>query len=296
MRNSRLSSNGLTLSRQDLDKLKIDIAQAFDLLKPRPTLYLEHDVPATDAFLLKSRFSRLTSQLRFVRKRSAKSCIDTPDENQRLLDARRGSAQSDETLVESDDTASDLLDVLGPLVATLQRLRARIALQSKVGQQSILTQAEEVCALLLRLIEDQQTTDHSSTVDKDDHDVEMRSLMLSALLKKVTFEQTSFQHLQTSSSPGTIPLVLAPRAASTLLIPTPLNPLIFHQNSLTRPLNLAQPRSIPIANQSYLGFAGNAQQSAWAANVIRLGSYQNSLLFSNSPVAVRRMVSTGGVA
>ncbi|WVF71551.1 hypothetical protein IAT40_006359 [Kwoniella sp. CBS 6097] len=182
-----------------------------------------------------------------------------------------------------------------------------------------------------------------------DHDLEMRDLMISALIKKVEFELSRFPGTETlptsfnSRSPAHSARTLADTSNTSnhhhsLAPPSDRasSPFVIHSTGLLAPpVNLpitttgsqalltANPNAngirrgsdpikisltaSPITNtydqrdQSQSGSRGpgfseyeyltdtTAQNSGgWAKNLVRLGSYQASLLFSNSPVAVRR--------
>ena len=240
----------------------------------------------------KPRFAyALTAPFRLVRSRSQKKRDDTIDEKTRLL-AHRDSLISDETPDEDehDDPASYLLRVLAPLVSSVQRIGPRIGSLglSRVGD--VVKLFDDICGKLEQVITKLQGESDQSAYEvgegvMHDHDLEMRNLMLSALLKKVQAERSSI----------TISSALAPKS---------VDPFILHATSLhLRPKNrVSTSVSIPLMGNGrgprpsppYSSFVTGAQSSIWTANVIRLGSFQNSALFSSSPVAVRKLI--GGKA
>ncbi|WVQ99322.1 hypothetical protein IAU59_006454 [Kwoniella sp. CBS 9459] len=323
--------------------------------------------------------------------------------------ARRGSDDSDKTLVDSHDVvesdsgaeyipaiaaaetnsafpltrrepylgstleADKLLSLLAPHISELQRLGARMSsyrsslvkgssVQSSLSPGlSILGDSEQddnnifrlfknICDRLLDLMSELKTQPHSESEHEQDHDLEMRDLMISALVKKVEFEldrlpptdqlrsglQVSTDNASKLGHDYTLAPPSRPRGST--------NPFIVHSASL-----LAPPVHLPVtttgtqaldstngvdgtgvnvnidANSNYVRRGSNpikisltpspnptsvgkqgfseyeyeceylapAQQastgSGWAKNLVRLGSYQASMLFSNSPVAVRRI-------
>lgn len=227
--------------------------------------------PALTPTSSKSRLSNFTSPFRLVRSRSQKKRYDKVEEQTGLLSARRDSDDSDQALLDQDDPASHLLAVLAPLVSGIQRLGPRTT-----GQNDVAGLFDEVCKTLKALIVELKGEESGG----DEHDLEMRSLMLSALVKKVQAERHSIT-------------IASPLAAKSL------NPFVFHATSLSnasiKPIPFSKP--IPVIGKTggalapYSSFAGGAPSSTWAMSVIRLGSFQNSMLFSPSPVAVRKLVA-----
>jgi len=246
---------------------------------------------------VKSRF-HLTAPFRLVRQRCQKKTYANIDEQIGLLASRRDSADSNQTLVEEQDVdpASQMLTVLAPLVSGLQKLRLRIPAQTD----EVMKQYEEVCGNLKVLIVE---LEGSKGTEGDEHDLEMRSLMLSALLKKVqaerqaitTASQVQAKHKANSTTTLTTTSPSAPKFN---------NPFVLHATSvnLTRKY-LAPTQRVSVSKTipsivgaagpppPYSSFVGGAQSSTWAMNIIRLGSFQNSMLFSPSPIAVRKIVT-----
>jgi hypothetical protein len=128
---------------------------------------------------------------------------------------------------------------------------------------------------------------HSGSTDSSDdpHDLEMKTLLLDALSKKIEQER--------------------PCTLATMKNSPPLpddNPLILHSSgvlsserrSITPPIQPKQ--GVPIVSGIGIGQVGmypsfsqaTQQHQAGLSNVFRLGSFQNSMLFSPSPVAVRQ--------
>ena len=227
----------------------------------------------------------LTKRLHLVRLRSQKKRYDTIDEQTGLL-------TSDQTLDEDehDDPASYLLRILAPLVSSLQRIGQLIPSLGLSGISDVVKLFDEVCDKLEQVITMLQGKSEQCAIDSGegvvhDHDLEMRTLMLSALLKKVQAERPTIS----ISSP---------------LVPKSVNPFVLHATSLNlRPPNRASTsKSIPLTGSGrtpqppppYSSLVTGAQSSVWTANVIRLGSFQNSALFSSSPVVVRKLI--GGKA
>ena len=123
----------------------------------------------------------------------------------------------------------------------------------------------------------------STNSDDDPHDLEMKTLLLDALSKKIQQER-----------PITIPTM---RNSPPLLDD---NPLVLHSSGvLSEKRSITPPSSkhgVPIGAGigiaqvgMYPSFTQAAQHhQAGLSNVFRLGSFQNSMLFSPSPVAVRQ--------
>lgn len=238
------------------------------------------------------------------------------DETRPLVsDDRRGSADSDATLVNSiegstdshvEDTAGQLLDVLAPLISALQKLTPRfknIPIEEKLVQVH-----EQVCSKLVELLDD-LTTHHQARDDsQDEHDLEMTSLMLDALRKKVEQERSvslhrpsvATQEVEAEETMTEANCEAKHPSTGLPLLPVSKNPFILHSTSiaLSPSRRSSSSTSIPIGDKAvpppgtYSAYIGGAQQT-WARNVIRIGSYQNSMLFSPSPVAVQPLASFG---
>ncbi|ODO09774.1 hypothetical protein I350_01991 [Cryptococcus amylolentus CBS 6273] len=227
------------------------------------------------------------------------------------------SADSDMTLVGSEgqggpggnaggfqeDSAGELLATLAPVIAALQHLGIKLRTHTEMlrgngdytsVKDSFLAACESVVTLLLELespnghVEGQP----DSLADVGQDNLEMRSLMLEALKKKVKTEQ---HRLSTASF------------ASPQRSPTH-DPFAVHSASSpygrSRKGGVGVTKSVPIkisavgggqaGEVAYRSFMANSQQSAWAINAVRLGSFQASALFTPSPVAVRRLVGDSG--
>ena len=282
-----------------------------------------------------TRMFKVTTPFRLVRSKIQRKNSYQIMEEERLLPDRRDSGSSDETLVNDDDPAGYLLSILAPLIAGIQRISTKL---NPFGQQfDVIDGFDRLCSKTLDLLVELKEDADEEGLRKDD--LEMKSLMLSALIRKV--EAESFKkrsHAQRRPS-LIIPMLLnsarsSPGVSSVPChseTPTPLtlqseNPFVIHASSLslsspngrvrkdlsedqdrnadidlvTRPtINRigSSSRGIPIARAGGLGgtfanFVGGAQSSLWATN-IRLGSFQNSLLFSPSPIAVRQVLGGG---
>ncbi|ORY34103.1 hypothetical protein BCR39DRAFT_577889 [Naematelia encephala] len=221
----------------------------------------------------KTRFSRFTN-FRIPRPRFQKKQYQIMDEGPLL---RRGSADSAITINETQVSSSFLLGILAPLVATLQRVTAKVANHTGQGIKELAKEAEQIGSLLNDILQDLQT--QMEIGDDDQHEEEMRSLLLSALGKKVEAETAKLQ-----------------RVISPLSIQSE-NPFIVHataQAFLSNRRQSSTPRKISSAQMvtptaSYSAILGTSQQSAgWAMNLVRVGSFQQSMLFSGSPIAVQR--------
>lgn len=194
--------------------------------------------------------------------------------------------------VDRDD-ATILLSLLAPLISRLQKLGR--AIRDCEGVMEGTYDKFTICSEKLEgKIEWYHQPTESAGVDP--HDLEMKTLLLDALSKKIQQERIN-----------TIPV--PPKVSPPPSIPNE-NPLILHstgvlraeRRSITPPV---QPnRGIPIgtgANRGVRIGIGNiggqegmypsfthATQQIGLSNVFRLGSFQNSFLFSPSPVAVRQ--------
>ena len=199
------------------------------------------------------------------------------------------------------DNASHILDILAPVVASLQKITPRIS-NNMADLETILKDYDHVCESILQLLDGLRSKDRGSV--KDDHDLEMTSLMLDALHKKVGKEQMSVHlirqpiNIKADYESMREESVAKRESEETKYMTSPLllhsqNPFVLHSTSIT----LSSTRRSSVAGKGVpieLHGATAAPkdhlmpvQQTWAKNVIRLGSFQNSMLFSPSPVAVR---------
>ena len=254
----------------------------------------------------KAFFRRVTTTFRLGRSRSHKR-YDQLEETESLICDRRGSGDSDATLVATAqvDHSAHLLEVLAPLVSALQRITPRISIG--MGDfQSIKEAHHDTCEKLSGLVEEVKETVLGEEGVRDEHDFDMACLMLDALTKKILMEQFKVTKLlaREEDAETLVNGFNGPKGAAahvSQLLPAGRNPFILHSTSIAlAPRRASETQSQPIAGQhgpaagTYSAFASGAQQ-LWARNVIRLGSYQNSLLFSPSPVAVRPLVAISQV-
>jgi hypothetical protein len=263
--------------------------------------------------LPKPRFARLRSSFRRL---STKSTPKASTSEQPLLSdiSPQGSPTSSPTstfnasIKVEEDTATLLLSLLAPLVATLQRLGGVIRDAQGGADDTALKTFTRCCEDLKVKVEGYK---HSKVDDRiDPHDLEMKTLLLDALLKKIENERTS---IEASTITHLLPPVISQSRRASIESDSSItlstrresdeNPLILHSTavlstngrSITPP---AQVRAVPIGigigigignTGVYPSFANAGQQTGFGlSNVFRLGSFQNSLLFSPSPVAVRR--------
>jgi hypothetical protein len=147
-----------------------------------------------------------------------------------------------------------------------------------------------ICGKLESLIESLHMGEGNESGEEDveaGDDLEMRALLLSALLKKIEAERAR--------------LTSPPTQALATISPSPLtlgsrNPFIVHSTSLTSTSSASKPITPAPASHlspSYATFVSNSQTSWTINNVFRLGSYQASMLFSPSPIAVRKLGMPG---
>jgi hypothetical protein len=265
----------------------------------------------------------MPSPFRLKRSRDLKKQYTQLDETSALLAQRRGSTDSDQTLVDEDGARSSpvaamdsnaLLAILAPLVGALQRLTPRLNASSAPNDifASFIGACTALTSLLTFLQRCSQDHEHASGDAGYDLDAEMRSLMLEALGKKVEMERhkirrpshDSDRSLISTTSTANTPFTNSSSSSISPLSPSHTkNPFVVHATSvhLSSSRVSVGGKAIPqapssrssgsstggVAIANYGNFAGGGQAS-WAMNVIRLGSYQNSMLFSPSPVAVRR--------
>ncbi|WVQ72428.1 hypothetical protein IAR50_001980 [Cryptococcus sp. DSM 104548] len=245
------------------------------------------------------------------RRRSSDDSNTSADSDMTLVgnDGHVGIPAVNATSYSEEDSAGVLLAALAPVIAALQclgvKLRTHVkSLQALEEYKSIrdafLAACGSVLDLLMELKSLPKTPLKSPSAGslvgggQEGQDLEMRSLMLEALKKKVKSEQHQL---------STVSLACPPKS------PSHNDPFAFH--SVSPPSSLGQPRrrsttqSVPIkisaaagggqaGEITYRSFMADAQQSSWALNVVRLGSFQASALFTPSPVAVRRLVGDGG--
>lgn len=223
----------------------------------------------------KSAFAKFASTLRSASSRQSKS-EECPPSGPRL-DRRRGSADSDAKLV-NDNPASSLLTMLAPVISNLQQLGIRITALSPPSY-SLLTTFKTLCAELEQLLDGLKSSGRTAEMTEEgkvyDHDQEMRTLLLKALSRKVQIER------ERTLPP---PIALAPSPTSTT---AKANPFVVHSSTLMsgRKKTTSKPIGGPATQSGPSALGG---QSMWRANVFRVGSYQASMLFSPSPVAVKR--------
>ena len=259
----------------------------------------------------KAFFSRLSGRFRRGRSRTQKKTYSQLDETRSLISDRRGSAdtvESDDTLVATEpaDITSYLLEILAPLISALQPLTPKIVDQKPISK-CVAESHDGLCEEVVDLVDELKATVLEDGRDRDDLDLEMARLMLDALCKKIKKEQAIVRELMEDeqsqetlvASDGDAKLSATPKCP---LLPISRNPFILHSTSIplaarrvsetnNRPIIGFAP--IPAAG-TYVGYVSGAQQT-WARNVIRLGSYQNSMLFSPSPVAVRPLAAVSQI-
>ncbi|WVR07131.1 hypothetical protein IAU60_004172 [Kwoniella sp. DSM 27419] len=227
-----------------------------------------------------------------------------------------GPDDSQETLVDAPAAvktvdADSLLNTLAPVVSELQRLAPQVISYLQRGLDSPLgVQFTDICVELLDIVNEirqqaREVTDcrpkqqeHFSNVLMS-HDQDMRDLLLAALTTKVEREYerlTAIKGLPAVVTPPDDPFVLhstslpaLPRANRATRGSTPIKIGPGSMASSDFDTNTdTDSASITLINGSSSSHLYPAQGSqGWARNLVRLGSYQASLLFSNSPVAVR---------
>jgi hypothetical protein len=244
--------------------------------------------------------SRITATLRLDKFRSHNKQYDQLEETKSLITDRRGSGDSDTTLVATQvDYSAHLLEILAPLVSALQGITRKISVD--MADVAVLQEHGVMCERLLDLINEVRETVLDQEGERDEHDFEMACLMLDALAKKISTERSTLQMVAKQDEKENL---IESAAQGNNVQDSPLlpsrNPFIVHSTSISlAPRRDSDTKSQPIgqlapAAGTYSAYASGAQQT-WARNVIRLGSYQNSMLFSPSPVAVRPLVAISHV-
>ncbi|KAK4684533.1 hypothetical protein P7C73_g5639, partial [Tremellales sp. Uapishka_1] len=278
--------------RHELDALDADVTIVQERLcpQPSPTHGKGNAVPSPP----KSRFSRLASHWRFSRPKTPSPPKDI--EEQSLIHRRRSSTVSCDTLVEYQDPATFLLALLAPVVSALQKLSPKSRLHPATPE--LRDRFKDLCDRVIYIIEGLEN-EQPSFAGEDVHETEMRQRMLSALKRKVVDEQLSLQPALETMFP------LAPQPTR--------NPFVLHSATIhlhpairtTHPPTAA--KSIPpvpkvvrfdchTPGSSYRSFVGSSQLTSWSSNIVRLGSFQASALFTPSPIAVKRVVRSGVTA
>lgn len=196
------------------------------------------------------------------------------------------------------DPAGEPLVLLAPVICTIQRLGIKIS-----SHVHALLPAEydalrdhylEACNAMLRVLNKLQSPQSyvkarsSSFVDTED-DLEMRTLMLEALIKKITAEQTRFRFLPTTLTSSHNPFVV--HAAASLENQDQRPSERCASTVQSNPIKIVPAQvTLPNGEISSKSFIRSPQQSSWAMNIVRLGSFQSSALFTPSPIAVRKLV------
>jgi hypothetical protein len=182
---------------------------------------------------------------------------------------------------EDRDDATILLSLLAPLIARLQKLGKGIRELGTIseGTSYMFTTCSQG---LEKKIEGYRTCGSNA---EDPHDLEMKTLLLDALSKKIQQEKPITIPTMKSSPP-------LPDDSPTILHSSGV--LSSERRSITPPSQ--SKTGVPIGAGIGIGQVGmypsftsaTIQQQAGLSNVFRLGSFQNSMLFSPSPVAVRQ--------
>lgn len=263
-----------------------------------------------------TRLARLTSKFKFTRKgNNGFSKLQDPASDQvpSLIcsvgtDTASEISETEVSLVKTvpyqqyrhypcldDDTR--YLTLLAPLVATIQRLSPTVQLTSDQAlRASFQDRCEELTDLIKELKKESISSAQSYGHIFDEGNDDMRLLLLNALHKKITLEQ--------SRCSVELPIQLTQAVNNNTLVSVKAidkNPFILHSSSLNRPNSYTPSSSKPIAlpvlgtqNGNFSDFMGHSQQT-WRMNVHRLGSFQASALFSPSPIAVNKAMRTGAV-
>ncbi|WRT66273.1 uncharacterized protein IL334_003226 [Kwoniella shivajii] len=347
-----VKSLGSTHLLADLEDLSVEISNL--------SHHLSHKTPSSPAAPKSSTASRLSKLISHVlpsrsvslRKRGTGKYKDV---DARPLIFRRGSDDSDQTLVDPSNnelSAEELLNLLAPSMTRLQRLSRKVAASNNgfsSTDYSVKSTFNDICTQFLDLLQslrcpsssDPDTDpDYKGNDDPrdDSEELEMRNLMLSALTKKLQIENNRCSSLSPSLIDARNPFIIHSsslsseskiRSISSLESrPSTVKGMKFAGNDFVdteillspsiHPKRFSKPIKIDHKNididkdkvggtedeintvGSFSSFLSKYQNSTnsrhidnmnnpWAQNVIRLGSFQASLLFSNSPIAVRKL-------
>ena len=303
-----------TNDRNDLDVLVVDIRIA------KGTISLSHDTRPSgqhEPQSLRSQcrspkaiLKRLTAAIEQLRPRSRRKAYAQLEETATLVPSspetkRRGSADSDQTLTNPvPEDLDGLLQILAPLVSALQKAALRVSALPDAPL-DITINFEMACDKLLGLlgVVEMRVMDQAGAIDA--HDLEMTALMIEALRNKVDVEknkiaaiymQPEVQELIDDEQEEEEEEIKVSQkdteSPAGPLVSQTNNPFILHSTSITLTSRRAATpgRGIPISRPSSSNvspFVGGAQQT-WARNIVRIGSFQNSALFSPSPIAVNK--------
>lgn len=198
--------------------------------------------------------------------------------------------------------AGELLVLLAPVISAIQRLGIKIS-----SHVHALLPAEfdalrdhylEACNAMLSALTKLQSPQsyvkarRNPFLDTGDG-LEMRTLMLEVLIKKIKAEQARFRFLSTTFTSSNNPFVV--HAAASLQNPDQ-RPSERHASTVQSNSIKIIPAQVtpPNGEISSRSFIPSPQQSSWAMNIVRLGSFQASALFTPSPIAVRKLVEDAG--
>lgn len=200
------------------------------------------------------------------------------------------------------DPADELLVLLAPVISTIQRMGIKISSRVHAllpAEYDVLRDHYlEACNAMLSALNKLQSPQsyvkarRSSFVDTED-DLEMRTLILEALIKKIKAEQARFRFLPTTLISSHNPFVV--HAAASLQNPDQRPSGRRASTVQSNPITIVPAQvTLPNGEISSRSFIRSPQQSSWAMNIVRLGSFQASALFTPSPIAVRKPVEDAG--
>ena len=136
----RLAKNRLAALATDVERARGQL-----LSPPLPNIMEAVSPPATPK---NPRLARFAAPFRMARPRSQRKQYDKLEEEAALIGDRRGSDDSDKTVVE---TPGDLLSVLGPIIGGLQRLTPRVTAKP-TGDEAMRGEFDRICENLLSLL------------------------------------------------------------------------------------------------------------------------------------------------
>ncbi|KAK6910193.1 hypothetical protein I203_104225 [Kwoniella mangroviensis CBS 8507] len=343
-------SIGISQLRLDLENLSNEITHVTRrLLGPPSSIspYLPLN-PQTSPHRLSRLVSLLPSRSRSLRRKGKYEPIDEKPLLSGHTGDPRNSDDSDTTLVPPGTPpllkAEDILKEMAQPISNLQRYSNRLHhLNLTVGEykkddkEELIGLFKTICTRLIDLLESLKTLSRDKSMfdndnisdrkDEDNGEMEMRDLMIQALIKKINIELTRFSSpipsFSLNSSMTKNPFVLHSTSLTTDLtapssifsgsgkvtdydseilispavsqrresLSTPRPIKMTHHNHLDREIETMSLSSFSSLDKTVEGeyaLSSNNNQN-WAQNIIRLGSYQASWLFSNTPVAVMKL-------
>ncbi|WWC70293.1 uncharacterized protein I206_104243 [Kwoniella pini CBS 10737] len=292
---SRIQENQILI---ELEQLSYEVLLTSKrLLEPIQTI--ENQSPNSKSSFIscdnRSKFSRLLSLLpknTLTRRKK----YDNIDEKELLITSfRRNSNDSNKTLYIDSEI---ILKEISPLIRKLQKINSSLYIQRySTNKEEEIHLFKKICEEIIKLLDSLKFNTIMNRFDNDDDDDEedddadeMRNLLISTLKKKIQNEINQLNSIYSLSSFNSFNNQNQNQ-----------NPFIIHSTSISNlksQKNRRESQSIKIHKTpdiSSCSFSDNSDQkylqssSNWAQNLIKIGSYQASLLFTNSPIIIRKL-------